>query len=307
MELRHLRYFKAVAEEMSFTRASALLRVAQSAVSAQIRDLETELGIALFERNSRQVQLTAAGKIFLNGIDQVFQTLEDTGRKLRRIGRGDAASLAIGFIGAQSHEWMPQVLKRFRVEHPGVEVTLTEMVPSQQMEALLARTLDIGLVGPIDGKPPPGLRLECITEENPMVGVSSDHPIAKMDSVSLTQLRDEPFIFTSSKNSPNYRAWLSRLFDRAGFTPRIVQEVDRARTGVQYVAAGFGISIFSEHIGRLPAPGVTFVPLEPVDRKIRYGIAWRRGPVTEVVTRFIDYVKDQYRPEAPGAVGTGKR
>src|SRR5260370_7091873 len=149
---------------------------------------------------------------------------------------------------------MPQVLKRFRVEHPGVEVTLAEMVPSQQMEAVLARTLEIGLVGPIDGNPPPGLRVECITEEDPMVGVPSDHPIARMDSVSLAQLRDEPFIFTSSKNSPNYRAWLSRLFSRAGFTPRVVQEVDRARTGVRYIAAAFGIPLFSEHINPLPAP-----------------------------------------------------
>jgi DNA-binding transcriptional LysR family regulator len=295
MELRHLRYFKTVAEELSFTRAAALLHVAQSAVSAQIRDLEIELGIALFERNSRQVQLTAAGKIFLSGTDQVFQTLEHTGRKLRRIGRGDAASLAIGFIGAQSHEWMPQVLKRFRVEHPGVEVTLTEMVSSQQMEALLARTLDIGLVGPIDGKPLPGLRLESLTEEDPMVGVSNDHPLARVDHISLGQLRDESFIFTSSKNSPNYRAWLSRLFSQAGFSPKVVQEVDRARTGVQYVAAGFGISIFPEHISRLPAPGVKFVPLKPVSLKIRYGIACRRGPVSEVVTRFIEYSKDQYR------------
>jgi DNA-binding transcriptional LysR family regulator len=294
MELRHLRYFKTVAEELSFTRAAALLHVAQSAVSAQVRDLESELGVGLFERTSRQVQLTAAGKIFLTGIDQVFQTLEDTGRKLRRIGRGDAASLAIGFIGAQSHEWMPQVLKRFRSTHPGVEVSLTEMVPSEQLEALLARTLDVGLVGPIDGKPPPGLRLECITEEDPVVGVPNDHPVAKMVSVSLAQLRDEPFILTSSKNSPNYRTWLSRLCYRAGFVPRVVQEVDRARTGVQYVAAGFGISIFAEHISRLPAPGVSFVPLHPVGPKIRYGVAWRRGPVSEVVRRFIDYVKEQY-------------
>jgi DNA-binding transcriptional LysR family regulator len=295
MELRHLRYFKTVAEELSFTRAAALLHVAQSAVSAQVRDLESELGVVLFERNSRQVQLTAAGKIFLTGIDQVFQTLEDTGRKLRRIGQGNAASLAIGFIGAQSHEWMPQVLKRFRGKHPGVEVSLIEMVPSEQLEALLARTLDVGLVGPIDGKPPPGLRLECITEEDPMVGVPNDHPVAQMVSVSLAQLRDESFILTSSKNSPNYRTWLSRLCYRAGFVPKVVQEVDRARTGVQYVAAGFGISIFAEHISRLPAPGVSFVPIHPVGPKIRYGIAWRRGPVSEVITRFIDYVKEQYR------------
>src|SRR5258708_37319851 len=141
------------------------------------------------------------------------------------------------------------------------------------MEVVVARPLDVGLFGPIDGKPPPGLRLECITEEDPMVGAPSDHPIAKLDSVSLAQLRDEPFIFTSSKNSPNYRAWLSHLFSRADFTPRVVQEVDRARTGVQYVAAGFAISIFAEHISRLPAPGVSFVRLSPVGPKIRYAIA----------------------------------
>jgi DNA-binding transcriptional LysR family regulator len=306
MELRHLRYFKTVAEELSFTRASALLHVAQSAVSAQVRDLEAELEVALFERNSRQVQLTAAGKIFLAGVDEVFQILEDARRKLRRIGRGDTASLAIGFIGAQSHEWMPQVLKRFRVKHPGVEVSLVEMVPSQQLEALLGRTLDIGLVGPIDGKPPPGLRFECITEENPMLGVPGDHPLARMASVPLARLRNEPFIFTSSKNSPNYRAWLSRLCHRAGFTPRVVQEVDRARTVVQYVAAGFGISIFPEHISRLPAPGVSFVPLDSMGLKIRYGIAWRRGPVSAVVTRFIEYVKEQYRSSETSSTPNGQ-
>src|SRR5260221_14645924 len=109
-----------------------------------------------------------------------------------------------------------------------------------------------------------------------MVGVPIDHPIGRMDSVSLAQFRDEPFIFTSSKNSPNYRAWLSRLFSRAGFTPRVVQEVDRARTGVQDVAAGFGISIFPEHISRLPAPGASFVPLTPIGPKSRYVIRWRR-------------------------------
>ncbi|MBV9275651.1 MAG: LysR family transcriptional regulator [Verrucomicrobia bacterium] len=294
MELRHLRYYRAVAEELSFTRAAARLRVAQSAVSAQIRDLENELGVLLLERSRRRVQLTAAGAAFLEASGRILRSVEEASRQTRRIGNAGYGSLAIGFIGSQSHEWMPRVLKQFRSKFPEVEVSLMEMHPSQQLEALLDRRLDVGLVGPIYGKPPPGLYLECFAEESPVAGMPSDHPLARKPAVAVRELRNEPFIFTSEKNSPNYRSWVSSMCDRAGFTPRVVQEVDRARTGVQYVAAGFGISIFAEHISRLPAPGVRFVALAPPVQKMRYGVAWRRAPVEKVVLRFVEYIKQQF-------------
>ncbi|MBV9877987.1 MAG: LysR family transcriptional regulator [Verrucomicrobia bacterium] len=294
MELRHLRYFKAVAEELNFTRAASRLRVAQSAVSSQIQDLENELGVVLLERSRRRVTLTAAGEAFVQASERILRSVEDASRQARRIGHGEYGTLAVGFIGSQSHEWMPRVLKRFRTKYPEVEVTLMEIHPSQQLEALLARTLDVGLVGPISGKPPPGLRLECFSEEWPFVGMPNDHRFARLQKVALAQLKDEPFIFTSEKNSPSYRTLISRMCERAGFIPRVVQEVDRARTGVQYVAAGFGISIFAEHISRLPAPGVRFVPLSGPVQKMRYGIAWRKGS-EEVVTRFVDYVNLQFK------------
>ncbi|MBV8225032.1 MAG: LysR family transcriptional regulator [Verrucomicrobia bacterium] len=294
MELRHLRYFKAVADELNFTRAASRLRVAQSAVSSQIQDLENELGVVLLERNRRRVTLTAAGEAFVEASERILRSVEDASRQARRIGQGEYGTLAVGFIGSQSHEWMPRVLKRFRAKYPEVEVTLMEIHPSQQLEALLARTLDVGLVGPISGKPPPGLRLECFSEEWPFVGMPNDHRFARLPKVALAQLKDEPFIFTSEKNSPNYRSLIARMCERAGFVPKVVQEVDRARTGVQYVAAGFGISIFAEHISRLPAPGVRFVRLSPPVQKMRYGIAWRKGS-EEVVARFVDYVKLQFK------------
>ena len=294
MELRHLRYFKAVADELNFTRAASRLRVAQSAVSSQIQDLENELGVVLLERSRRRVTLTAAGEAFVEASERILRSVEDASRQARRIGQGEYGTLAVGFIGSQSHEWMPRVLKRFRAKYPEVEVTLMEIHPSQQLDALLARTLDVGLVGPISGKPPPGLRLECFSEEWPFVGMPNDHRFARLPKVALAQLKDEPFIFTSEKNSPSYRSLISRMCERAGFVPRVVQEVDRARTGVQYVAAGFGISIFAEHISRLPAPGVRFVPLSGPVQKMRYGIAWRKG-AEEVVARFVDYVKLQFK------------
>jgi DNA-binding transcriptional LysR family regulator len=304
MEFRHLRYFVAVAEELSFTRAAAVLHVAQSAVSAQIRFLEGSVGVTLLERSSRHVELTGAGRSFLQGAKKLIFDLEELTRQTRRIGRAETGHLAIGFIGAQSHEWMPIVLRRFRQKYPDVEVILTEMVPSMQLEALSTHRLDLGVVGAIDGKAPPGLHVECIAEEEPLVGVPSDHPLANLPYVRLVQLKGEGFILTSRENAPSYRSWLARLCQRAGFTPRVVQEVDRARTAVQYVAAGFGISIFGEHICRQPAPGVKFLPLRPAAQKIRYGVAWRKEASEPLVHRFIEYTKEQLGAgvEEPGPV-----
>jgi DNA-binding transcriptional LysR family regulator len=295
MEFRHLRYFVAVAEELSFTRAAAVLHVAQSAVSAQIRFLEDSVGVTLLERNSRRVELTGAGRTFLQGAKKILFDLEEIARQTRRIGRAETGHLAIGFIGAQSHEWMPLVLRRFRHKHPDVEVTLTEMVPSAQLDAILTHRLDLGVVGAIDGGAPTGLQVECIVEEEPLVGVPSDHALANRSSVRLQELKEEAFILTSRENAPSYRSWLARLCLRAGFTPKVVQEVDRARTAVQYVAAGFGISVFGEHICRQPAPGVKFIPLRPGAQKIRYGVAWRKEPPEPLVLRFIEYTKEQLR------------
>ena len=295
VEYRHLRYFVAVAEELSFTRAASVLHVAQSAVSAQIRLLEDSVGVMLLERNSRRVGLTGAGRAFLRGAKRIISELDELTKQTRRIGRAETGHLAIGFIGAQSHEWMPLVLKRFRQKHPEVEVTLTEMVPSAQLEALSSHRLDVGLVGPIDGKPPVGLKVECLVEEEPLVGVPSDHPLASRSYVRLAQLKDESFILTSRENAPSYRSWLARLCQRAGFSPKVVQEVDRARTGVQYVAAGFGVSIFGEHICRQPAPGVRFLPLRPAGQRIRYGVAWRKEPSEPLVQRFVEYTREQLR------------
>jgi DNA-binding transcriptional LysR family regulator len=294
VELRHLRYFVAVADELSFTRAAHALHVAQSAVSAQVRDLERQVGAPLLDRNSRRVRLTRAGKAFQESAISILQAAEEAVRQARRIGQANYGALAIGFSGSQTHEGMPQILKRFRQTYPTIEVSLLEMVPAAQIEALLANKLDVGFIGALEGKGPLGLCVSCIAEEQPVLGVPSDHPLARRASVQLGELRDEPFVFTSRQNSPNYRAWLTRLFQHAGFVPKVVQEVDRARTGVQYVAAGFGLSVFAEHLSRQPAPGVVFLRLRGTRMKIRYGLAWRKVQGEEAVGRFIAYAQEQF-------------
>src|SRR5258708_12748250 len=118
---------------------------------------------------------------------------------------------------------------------------------SQEVSVYFARLLDVGLVGPIDCNPPLGLYLECFSEESPVVGMPSDHRFARLPKVSLTQLKDEPFILTSAKNSPNYRSLISRMCERAGFVPQVVQESDRPPTAAQYLPAAFAISSFPAH------------------------------------------------------------
>lgn len=294
MELRHLRYFVAVAEERSFTRAAGRLHIAQPAVSAQIKSLEEELGLALLHRDRHHVELTTAGAAFLRGTRSLLADLDGHIREARRLAEIGAGRLAIGFVGSQSHEWMPQVLRSFRREHPGVELSLTELVPSEQMDALLEKRLDVGFMGPLHGALPAGLRAECIVEEAPVVAVPPDHPLAGQEAVTLKRLRDESFIFTSQQNAPNYRAWLQSRCQAAGFTPRVVQEVDRARTTLQYIAAGFGISIVGEHLSRMTFAGVCFLRLLPAAPRLRYGVAWRAHGAGELVRRFVQHTHEVF-------------
>ena len=189
MELRHLRYFVAVAEELSFTRAAAILHVAQSAVSAQIRLLEDSVGVTLLERNSRRVELTGAGRTFLRGAKKILFDLEE-------IAAADPSNRSSGDwpTGDRIYRCAESRVdahrgRRFRQKYPDVEVTLTEMVPSAQLEALSTHRLDLGVVGAMDGKPPPGLQVECIVEEEPLVGVPSDHALANLSFVRLQQLK----------------------------------------------------------------------------------------------------------------------
>lgn len=294
MELRHLRYFVAVAEERSFTRAAGRLHIAQPAVSAQIKSLEEELGLPLLLRDRHHVELTAAGAAFLEGSRSLLRQLDGHIAEARRLAEIGAGRLAIGFVGSQSHEWMPQVLRSFRHEYPGVELSLTELVPAQQMEALLEKRLDVGFMGPLHGALPAGLQAECIVEEAPVVAVPQDHPLAGLESVTLKRLRGESFIFTSQKHAPNYRAWLQKRCQAAGFNPRVVQEVDRARTTLQYIAAGFGISIFGEHLSRIPLAGVRFLRLQPVAPRLRYGVAWRTHGASALVRRFVQHTHEVF-------------
>jgi DNA-binding transcriptional LysR family regulator len=287
MELRHLRYFVGVAEELNFSRASARLRVAQPALSIQVKNLETELGVRLLERSSHHVALTAAGEVFLQKSRLILTAADEAMGAARRAHHGEVGRLAIGFIGSISHELLPQLLQAYRLQYPGVELSLQEVAPRQQVDDLLAGSLDVGFVGMAFADLNPGLEVEVLAREPLVAALPTEHPLSHAKSISLARLAQERFILTSPRNAPVFNDWLIGLCRKAGFVPQVAREVDRATTVLNYIAAGFGISIFPGQVAQLPAPGVSFVPLAKSVPSYPYTMAWKKGRTDGPVAQFL--------------------
>ena len=287
MELRHLRYFVAAAEELSFRRAAERLRVAQPALSVQIRQLEEELGVSLLDRDRHHVALTAAGKVFLDRSRQILRAADEAVRAAGRAARGETGRLAIGFIAQLSYEWLPNVLRTFRRRHPDVEIALTELTPTSQIEELEARRIDLGIIGLGLPSAHEELEVAVMQEEGLVMALPLDHPLAKRRTLALKELAQDAFIFTSRVDAPTFSPWLLGLCRQAGFEPRIALETDRSPSALNYVAAGFGIAIFPAQIGRIPIPGVRYVALDESTPKYQLCAAWRRDSQSPALEQFL--------------------
>ena len=287
MEFRHLRSFVAVAEALSFRRAAEGLHLAQPALSAQIQQLEEDVGTRLLERDSHHVALTAAGQEFLEHSRRMLRAAEEARHAAGRAARGETGRRSIGFIAQLSYEWLPKVLRVYHRRFPKVELTLTEMSPAQQVDELLARRLDLGICGV--GLPEPHEELErtVLSEEDLVAALPWNHPLARQKTLSLAALSGEGFIFSGPTYAPSLAAWFIGLCRQAGFEPRIVREADRAPSTLNYVAAGFGVSIFPAQIGRLKTPGVRFIPLEMNGVRYPLGAVWHREGLTPALGQFL--------------------
>ena len=298
MELRHLRYFTAAAEELSFRRAAERLHVSQPALSVQIRQLEEELGATLLDRDRHHVALTAAGKVFLDHAHRLLRAADEAVRAAGRAARGETGRLAIGFIAQLSYEWLPTVLRNFRKRHPDVEISLTELTPTRQIEELLDRRLDLGIIGLGLPTPHDELEVSVMGHERLIVALPLDHPMATRRTIALADLAREKFIFTARVDAPAYSPWLLALCQRAGFEPEIALETDRSPSALNYVAAGFGVAIFPAQIGRLAMPLIRFVPLDRSTPEYQLSVAWRKDNRSPALERFLATAR-----QAVGAVG----
>lgn len=306
MELRHLRYFVAVAEELNFRRAAARLRVAQPPLSTQVRQLEEEVGARLLDRNSQRVALTAAGAEFLTRCRLILRDAEEAAGAARRAARGETGRLAVGFVSSLAQSVLPRVLREYRRRFPDVELSLAEMDSTHQIEELAARRLDLGFIGLGLPRESPELALAVVAEESLVAALPEDHPLLvgrggrRRRTLSLLSLAGERFFLAARINAPVLNPWLIMLCQRAGFYPQIAQEAHRPTTTLNYVAAGLGVTIVPAQFAQFPTPGVCFLPLARPVPKYRYCAAWRRDGCSPALERFVATAREVTKRKVGG-------
>ena len=276
MELRHLRSFVTVAEELSFSAAALRLHLSQPPLSLQIKQLEEELGVRLFERTSRRVRLTPAGELFLEHARTVLRESSAAVNAVQRVGRGELGRLRLSFSGAMLNynPILPEILRGYHAAHTQVNLILHEQTPAQQVEEILAGRLEAGFLGlartDTEAAGHEELATECLLREPFFAVVPEGHPLAKRRRVGRAQIEAEPLVHT-----PRLRVFLREDDFDLGRGQRNV-EVNSVATIFNYVAAGFGVSVLSRQFASVPVPGIRFVPYAS-RLSFRYGVAWRRG------------------------------
>src|SRR6185295_15707931 len=295
MELRHLRYFVAVAEELNFTRAAEKLRLAQPSLTRQIHNLEEEIGVRLLDRTRNQVSLTEEGQRFLVDARRLVTLSLESVRAVQKFSRGESGQLNIGYLFKFNFNLLPATLATFYEACPEIAVNLFDMSPAEQLRALETRKIDLAFVGlrpSVASKHMAELAWECVAHHDVVVVLPERHPLAKKRRIKIADLKSLFFVAMSEETHPGSRNWLSGVCQAGGFTPRILQDVDLESGIMTFVAEGLGVTLAREQIKNLPHPGVVFRPLA-ASVKADYWIAWHRGNRSQALDLYIDIVKKE--------------
>jgi DNA-binding transcriptional LysR family regulator len=290
MELRHLRYFVAVAEELHFGRAAARLGMAQPPLSQQIRQLEGELEVELFARGGRRVDLTEAGRVYLGEAREILQRVARAGVAARRASRGETGALAVGVIASAMHGLMPQVIRRFRARNPDVALSVGVMSSGVQVEAIRAGQLQLGFARPPFGDET--LVAEVVHEEPVVAVLPSGHALAGRRPLPLAALAREPFVMFPRDRRPNWYDFVLGLCRDAGFQPEVAQEAPEIATAMALVAAGIGVSLVPASVKELRHRGVDYRDLSAPAPRARLVALRPAGEPQPVVLRFLEVVRE---------------
>jgi DNA-binding transcriptional LysR family regulator len=294
MELRHLRYFCAVAAHQGFSRAARTLNISQSAISEQVTDLEQEIGVALFVRRRQKIRLTPHGEVFLTEAKRVLAAANLAVETAQRSGRGEIGTLNVGFLNGGTGDEVPNIIKDFRRRYPGVRVSITETIPAEQAQALVNGTLDVGFTRPLEPPFDQLLRSELLYRD-PLIAVfPKDHSLAR-GPVDLRSLAREKFVLVAREASPALFNKIMGLCSAADFIPQI------AATGVVWssllilVQAGEGIAILPSNLQPRASKDLVFCPL--TNRGASFGIvvAWSPHRESAVQGSFLELVREYRR------------
>ena len=292
MELRHLRYFVTLAEELHFGRAADRLHIAQPPLSQQIRQLETELGFQLFHRTKRSVRLTEAGQVFLVEAQQILKQLERAIQLGRQTSRGELGQLAIGFVSSTAYNVLPDALRQFRARVPGVKLELHELTTDQQLQWLQEGRIDVGFLRPpIDSD---RFDTEIIFQEPLVVALPEGHPLASQPAVLMRSLANQPFVmFPRHLASGLYDAIIS-LCQQAGFSPNVAQEAIQMQTIVSLVAAEMGVAIVPASLQNLQRTGVVYKAVREPTPTVAIALIWRRQDISPTVQHFLEVIRESF-------------
>ena len=297
MELRHLRYFAAVAAFENVRRAAETLHVAQPAVSRQLRDLESELEVALFDRVGRGLKLTRAGEAYLVKVRLILAEVDSAGQQAKRIARGDEGELRIGFI--ESASWtgvFPEVVQVFKRRRPGVQLVLHSLSSRGQLDALSKGELDVGFLYHF-GAPPSDMKIGCVRRDAVSLALPINSPILNEKHLTLSKLGGEPFVWFPRSVAPAYFDQLLTACHAGGLSPRIVQEAETEATMLSLVSAGVGGAFVNEaNANRAPAR-VAFRRVDDLTVSIELHCVHRARP-DRILTGFLDVVRQSVSEHA---------
>lgn len=296
MELRHLRYFLAVAETRNFTQAAKQLHMTQPPLSRAISELEDDVGAKLLDRTTRRVQLTAAGEAFRTRARSILEGIDTAKEDARRADNGQVGHLAVGFTGSVTYELLPRIIRAFRETSPDVTLDLQgELLTPEQTRRIAAHKLDVGILRPPTSTP--DLDVQLLRSEPLVALLPEDHPLAALRQLELTSLADESFVSYPSGLQSVLDGTIRETCRDAGFQPQIVQEVHETFTLVCLVAAGLGVALVPESVRHLHVTGVVYRPLAQTTRNTELAIAWRRDDPSPALRRFVGLVQDLIRTD----------
>lgn len=290
VELRQLRYFVGVARGGGFTRAAAKLRIAQPALSRQIRQLEEELGVILLHRGARGVSLTAAGEAFLGKVIALLEQSEQAVRHAQMSGR-EAEGISVGYVWGLFHTLVPRWIGQFRRQHPDISVNLFDLSAVEQAGMLAAGKIELGFIGFAFEADAAKLAKRKVGKCSFMAALPSVHPAAQQRRVELSALAEDFFIVISDKTYPGAAAFVTDACRRANLRPKILQSVERGFTGLALVAANCGVTLLPESLQALPHPGVVFRPLADAPKADLF-VAWNPALETPATRAFVASLDD---------------
>ena len=291
MELRHLRYFAAVAQYLNYSEASRRLHVAQPAISQTILDLEDELSVKLLLRTKRTVQLTAAGTAFLREAQEILRRANEAQRLAQRAARGEVGILGIGFFGTASGPILPSLVETYRRKFPDVELRLFELDPDQQLAALDEGRIDLGFTRTLPSDRRAEFEQEEVYNDQLAIALPAKHPLAKQKVVRLKSLASEPFVQFHRKGAPGLFDEVIATCRRTGFSPRIVNEPNFMATVMTLVESGLGVSLIPRCVRSLNRPHVVIRRITPKSERIPLCVAWRKSANNPTLAAFLDVLR----------------